>query len=194
MSEFQAEILELPAAMQDRMRGVSWHEELASPRLHELRLLLVPFVDFGGKSQLGQLITAEVLAKQVQTIFAELHAISFPIESMRPMIDFDGDDGRSMAANNSSCFNSRRIINTERISVHSYGAAIDINPVQNPVIRDGKHRPEAGGQFLDRTLIRPGMITSGCRALQIFGEAGWAWGGDWTEPKDYHHFYLPSYA
>ena len=194
MSSFQAETLEIPATMQERMRGTTWHEELPSPRLHELRLLLIPYLDFGGRDRLGQLVTAAPLAKQVHGIFAELRGIEFPIASMRPMIDFDGDDGRSMEANNSSCFNSRRIINTERISVHSYGAAIDINPIQNPVIRDGVHRPQDGGAYLDREQLRPGMIVSGCRALEIFGEAGWAWGGDWDNPKDYHHFYLPSFA
>jgi hypothetical protein len=194
MSPYQAETLEIPAAMQERMRGCTWHEELPSPRLHELRLLLIPYLDFGGQERLGQLVTATSLAEQVHAIFAELRRIEFPIESMRPMIEFDGDDGRSMEANNSSCFNSRRIINTERISVHSYGAAIDINPIQNPVIRDGVHRPQAGGAYLDREQLRPGMIVPGCRALQIFGDAGWAWGGDWDHPKDYHHFYLPSFA
>lgn len=194
MSHYQAEILEIPEPMRERMRGTTWHEELPSPRLEELRLLLIPYLDFGNKEQLGQLVTAEDLATQVQTIFAELFANEFPIDSMRPMIDFDGDDGRSMAANNTSCFNSRRIINTERISVHSYGAAIDINPVQNPIIRDGKHRPEAGGAYLDRTHLRPGMIVPGCKALEIFADAGWAWGGDWDHPKDYHHLYLASYA
>ncbi len=194
MTQFESETLELPQAMQERMRGVSWHEDIPSPRLNELRLLLIPFVDFDGRQKLGQLVTAEVLAEQIQAIFAALHTIDFPIESIRPMIDFAGDDGRSMAANNSSCFNSRRIINTERISVHSYGAAIDINPVQNPVIREGKHRPDAGAAYLDRQDLRPGMFVPGCDALQIFADAGWAWGGDWNEPKDYHHFYLPEYA
>jgi poly-gamma-glutamate synthesis protein (capsule biosynthesis protein) len=180
--------------MQERMRGVTWHEELPSPRLHELRLLLIPYLDFSGEEHLGQLVTSATLAQQVQSIFAALRAIEFPIASMRPMTEFDGDDGRSMAANNCSCFNSRRIINTDRISVHSYGAAIDINPIQNPVVRDGKHRPAAGGAFLDRSDIRPGMIVPGCAALQIFADAGWAWGGDWDHPKDYHHFYEPSFA
>lgn len=194
MSPYQAETLEIAASMQERMRGTTWHEELPSPRLHELRLLLIPYLDFGGRERLGQLVTAASLAQQVQSIFAQLRLIEFPIASIRPMIDFAGDDGRSMEANNSSCFNSRRIINTERISVHSYGAAIDINPIQNPVIRDGVHRPPAGSAYLDREDLRPGMIVPGCPALQIFAEAGWAWGGDWDNPKDYHHFYLPSFA
>ena len=194
MNQYRAEILEIPESMQERMRGTTWHEELPCPRLHELRLLLIPYLNFGGVHSLGQLVTGMALAEQVQDIFAELLSLEFPIASMRPMIDFDGDDGRSMAANNSSCFNSRRIINTDRISVHSYGAAIDINPVQNPVIRDGVVRPDEGRAYLDRDNLRPGMIVPQCTALQVFCDAGWAWGGEWDHPKDYHHFYLPSYA
>ncbi len=194
MNKHRAEILELPERMQERMRGTTWHEDLPCPRLHELRLLLIPYSNLGGVKCLGQLVTAAPLAEQVQSIFAQLQEIEFPIASIRPMIDFDGDDGRSMEANNSSCFNSRRIINSERISVHSYGAAIDINPVQNPVIRDGVHRPSAGAAYLDREHLRPGMIVAHCAALRVFSGAGWAWGGDWENPRDYHHFYLPSYS
>jgi poly-gamma-glutamate synthesis protein (capsule biosynthesis protein) len=179
--------------MQERMRGVTWHEELPSPRLHELRLLQIHFVDFEGIEKEGRLITSESLAEEVLSIFDKLHKIRFPIHSVRPLFEFDGDDGRSMAANNSSCFNSRAIINTDRISLHSYGAAIDINPVQNPVVRDGKHRPPEGVHYLDRTLGKPGMLTPDCEAVQVFASAGWKWGGEWDNPKDYHHFYEPSY-
>ena len=191
MSEAPCRILEIPAAMQEKMRGVTWHQELPSPRLHELRLLEIAFLDFDGNEQLGKLVTAASLAEQVISIFAALRVLDFPIASMRPMIDFDGDDGRSMAANNSSCFNSRRIINSDRISMHAYGAAIDINPVQNPVVRAGKHRPAAGAPYLDRENIRPGMFIPGCAALRVFADAGWQWGGNWDNPKDYHHFFTP---
>jgi poly-gamma-glutamate synthesis protein (capsule biosynthesis protein) len=187
-------ILEIPEAMQEQMRGVTWHAELPSPRLHELRLLEIPHIDFAGVERAGILITARALAEQILGIFSELRALDFPIASMRPMIDFDGDDGLSMAANNSSCFNSRRIINSDRISVHSYGAAIDINPVQNPVVRDGKHRPDAGAAYLDRENIRAGMFVEGGPAVQVFLDAGWKWGGHWDNPKDYHHFFEPSFA
>ena len=43
-----------------------------------------------------------------------------------------------MADNNSSCFNYRKIANSKIISMHSYGLAIDINPVQTPYIFDSK--------------------------------------------------------
>lgn len=178
--------------MKARMRGVTWHKELPSPGLDELRLLEIPYLDFAGAEQLGGLVTTSRLAEQILQIFARLRDIDFPIASIRPMVDFGGDDGLSMTANNSSCFNARRIMNSDRLSAHSYGSAIDINPVQNPVVRDGIVRPDLGARYLDRDDARPGMFVSGGAALEIFLDAGWKWGGDWTNPKDYHHFYLVS--
>ena len=45
---------------------------------------------------------------------------------------YDGDDDASMEANNTSAFNDRNVVGTQSLSMHAYGAAIDINPVQNP--------------------------------------------------------------
>ncbi len=184
-------ISELSLDLKTRMRGVTWHTDLPSPSLEDLRLLRIPFVDFEGRQQIGQLITVGDLAKQVLTIFSALHALAFPIASMHLMHKFRGDDGASMAANNSSCFNSRRIVNSTRVSLHALGRAIDINPVQNPVIRDGKVRPDAGLPYRDRTQQAMGMIHKGGEVVRVFAESGWKWGGDWKNPKDYHHFFLP---
>lgn len=177
--------------MQASMRGVTWHADLPCPALGELRLLDLPFVDFVGKEQRGQLITNALWADEVLDIFAKLWALRFPMHTLVPMTAFGGDDGLSMAANNSSCFNARRIKGTSRISAHSYGAAIDINPVQNPIIRDGHVLPAEGEAFTDREDLRPGMIVEGSEVLEVFLAAGWSWGGHWQNPLDYHHFYRP---
>ncbi len=188
----RARILELSSDIRERMIGVSWHEELPSPTLDELCLLQIPYKDFLGARQMGELVTVHPLAIQVVDIFARLFELSFPIHSMRLMHEFSGDDAASMAANNSSCFNSRRILNSNRISLHALGRAIDINPIQNPVIRDGVVRPDAGKRFCDRTLQEPGMFAGDCPATRAFLDAGWKWGGSWENPKDYHHFFRES--
>lgn len=182
-------ISELSLELRQAMKGVSWHEDLPSPTFDELRLLHVPYRNFSGEEHVGELITIRDLAPQVMDIFAGLFEIAFPIHSVRLMHEFAGDDGASMAANNSSCFNSRRIRNTNRISLHALGRAIDINPIQNPVIRDGVVRPDAGTRYCDRSLGEPGMFTPDGRATQVFLNAGWKWGGNWDNPKDYHHFF-----
>ncbi|MCP4447587.1 MAG: M15 family metallopeptidase [Myxococcales bacterium] len=185
-----ASISELSPALRDKMRGVSWHEDLPSPDFEELRLLQLPHVDFEGREHLGQLITVDVLAHEVVKIFAKLRERNFPIHSIRLMHCFEGDDEASMAANNSSCFNSRHIMGSTRVSLHTLGRAIDINPVHNPVVRDGVVRPDAGRAYCDRQKRRPGMFYSDCEHTAILIEAGWKWGGNWDSPKDYHHFFI----
>ena len=47
-------------------------------------------------------LKAQAIAGRVVTLLARLHAIGFPIASMRLVDDHDADDDRSMAAGNSS--------------------------------------------------------------------------------------------
>ena len=53
---------------------------------------------------------------------------------MRLIDDYGANDEKSMAANNTSAFNYRVISGTTKLSNHSYGMAIDINPRINPYI------------------------------------------------------------
>ena len=63
---------------------------------------------------------------------------------------FQGSDDASMAANNSSAFNFRRVQGTQVLSHHARGLAIDLNPVQNPVVDTFlAHGWHWGGHFDD---------------------------------------------
>jgi hypothetical protein len=74
-------------------------------------------------------------------------------------------------------------------SEHSYGRAIDINPVQNPYVSgDGTVSPPAGAGFTDRSRAAPGMIVADDAVVRAFAAIGWEWGGDWSSAKDYQHF------
>jgi D-alanyl-D-alanine carboxypeptidase len=95
-----------------------------------------------------------------------------------------------MEDNNSSGYNCRLIAGTTQPSRHASGLAIDINPVQNPYIVGGAVYPPAGIPYLDRTELRPGMLSDGGPVVQAFAKVGWRWGGHWQEPRDYHHFEL----
>jgi hypothetical protein len=102
---------------------------------------------------------------------------------------YDGDDDASLDANNTSAFNDRRVIGTESISMHAYGAAIDVNPVQNPAYdRVGGVRtlvPKSGAAYAARKPRRLGMAES---VMRIFAEHGFTvWGGRFRDP-DYQHF------
>ena len=97
-----------------------------------------------------------------------------------------------MEANNSSAFYARRVAGTTRWSNHSWGAAIDINPLLNPFSRKDFFTPKAGKRYLDRTLDEPGMITKESYIYKLFIEKGWQWGGECfyerDETIDRHHF------
>lgn len=101
-----------------------------------------------------------------------------------------------MADNNTSCFCHRPIEGSTIPSMHSYGLAIDINPVQNPFITfepGNEHNPiiepKEGWQFLNRHNQKPGMVED---VVSLFAEQGFVrWGGTWTTPIDFHHFEIP---
>ena len=101
---------------------------------------------------------------------------------------YGADDDRSMAADNTSAFNCRRVEQSTSWSQHAYGRAIDINPRENPYVLGGRVLPPAGRAFTDRSRRRKGMIPAGGVVVRAFASVGWAWGGSWTSPLDYQHF------
>ena len=153
-----------------------------------LTYLTITHVDFDGNDRIGHMIVAAEIGDEVLEIFREIYESHFPIYSIRLIDYFDAIDYYSLAANNSSAFNFRYIANTNVISRHGFGMAIDINPIQNPYVRGDVVLPEAGRAYLDRTDVRPGMIVAGCPVYQAFISRDWIWGGNWTLPRDYHHF------
>ena len=136
----------------------------------------------------GQLVVAERAAPAIVGALRGLFAARFPIRRMELVERYGADDRRSMAADNTSAFNCRRVEGSTSWSAHAYGLAIDINPLENPYIRHGQVLPPAGRAFLDRSRWRPGMIHAGDAVVRAFAAVGWPWGGAWHEPRDYQHF------
>jgi hypothetical protein len=187
-ARFDGDVEALPSAWQARMTGVSWRPDPRCPRFEDLSLLTMSHWDFGGAARTGQLVVAAALAPEVLAIFAGLFALGFPIARMEPVDAFGGDDDASMAADNTSAFNFRNIAGTALLSRHALGAAIDINPRENPMIVGDRICPPSGAAFTDRGALRPGMIVRPGPVVALFEARGWEWGGDWSAPKDYHHF------
>lgn len=182
----------LPLEMQATMveTGV-WHD-WCPVALEDLRLITATYIDFNGIThEDGQIVVHHTVAEGTDRLFARLYAEKFPIHSMRLMQEFYGDDEASMANNNTSAFNCRAIAGSSKISLHAYGLAIDINPVQNPCMTfDEEHHPTispvAGWEYMNRRNQKPGMIEPVITYVQ---EAGFPiWGGVWTYPIDYQHF------
>src|SRR5689334_6520357 len=113
--------------------------------MDELCLLRVRHVDFDGRDRDGELVVHVAWAEPVVRVFARLYEARFPVARIQLVDEYDADDERSMAANNTSAFNGREIARLPGVwSEHAYGRAIDINPVQNPYLVDGRVFPEAG--------------------------------------------------
>jgi len=152
--------------------------------LDTLALVDIAYISFDGKMHQGQLVVHKDLASEVRDIFAELLRFRFPIEKVVPIVAYDWDDDVSMADNNSSAFNYRKIFRTDRLSKHSHGYAIDLNPALNPQeLKDGLTLP-AG--FL-RDPSKPGTFLADSPAVHAFTSRGWDWGGNWQH-KDWQHF------
>ena len=157
-----------------------------------LELLRLSYVGFDHRAHRGSIIVNKAVVAPVIAIFSRLYSERFPIESMEPEDAFHGSDPASMAADNTSGFNCRYAVapGPPQWSVHAYGEAIDVNPVQNPYIEDGKVQPSTGKAFLNRADIRPGMATPNGDLVGAFHSQGWYWGGRWQNSPDYQHFSL----
>jgi hypothetical protein len=188
---FLYQVQPLSNKAQKRMLNTTWHAGCPVP-LSDLVSVQVRYWDFQQKNHMGELIVNKKLAMEVVDIFRGLYYQHFPIASMLPMEAFAGDDQKAMAANNSSMFDCRVMTADHlKFSRHSYGAAIDINPWQNPYVEGSEVKPPQGRNYLRRLYLVPGMIGPDTAIYDLFKQKGWVWGGDWTEPKDYQHFEKP---
>ncbi len=165
----------------------SWRPGCPVPR-RDLRLVRITHWGFDGRARPGELVVHATEAERIRHVFADLFGAQFPIEQVRLVDEFGGDDDRSMAANNTSGFNCRRAYGSTRWSQHAYGRALDINPVQNPYVTGGGAvLPPAGREFVRRDGSRQGLITARGPVVTAFARVGWRWGGAWSNP-DYQHF------
>ncbi len=180
----------------EMMLNEVWKED-CPVGLDRLRLVTFSYFDFKGEEYTdGELVVLDAVAVRVIQIFKELYEIRFPLAQAKRIEIYKGCDETSMAQNNTCAFNHRPIVGGSLISIHSYGLAIDINPIQNPYVgfKDEAARargqlrilPAEGRDYLNRTKIRPGMVEP---IVNIFKRNGFSiWGGDWNDPLDWQHF------
>ena len=155
------------------------------------RMIGVLYYSFDGKVHKGQIVIEQRLVKDVREVFRVILNSGFPVQSVIPISDdrffkngeWNSDD-QSMLSNNTSGFNYRTVTGGKKLSKHSYGFAIDINPVQNPYFKGKVVLPE--GAIYNPS--KPGTLTSDCVVVKTFIRLGWDWGGNWKSLKDYQHF------
>ena len=187
---FRWEAAAIPAAVRNEMAGVSMHPGCEEVITYDaLRLVVLTHRGFDGRLHRGELVVHRDAVAGLRSVFATIYERDFPLQSVRRVDHYGGSDDRSMAANNTSAFNCRRVAGTTRWSEHATGRAIDLNPVQNPYVSaSGAVSPPAGRDYTNRSNVRPGMIVEGDAVVRAFDAIGWGWGGRWTNSKDYQHF------
>lgn len=158
-----------------------WHQIISQ----DIISIEVPFIDFQGEKKQGIIEVHKLITNEISQIFSDIATHNFPIYSILPIDKFDYDDNKSMQANNSSAFNFRFIVWSNSLSKHAYWFAVDINPIQNPYIKNEIILPEVSKWVYDTT--KKWTITK--EIASIFQDHGWIRWWDREKPYlDYHHF------
>lgn len=183
---------EVPDSIWHRMQGRSYPEGCDVPR-SDLRFLRLSHYDFNSRVHIGEMVCNRLIAEDLLYIFRKLYEAQYPIASIRLIDEYEASDARSMADNNTSCFCYRRIAGSQKLSKHSRGMAVDVNPLYNPClyVRSGKVLPPEGEPYAHRRSSRtdiPGKIDTADLCYRLFIERGFRWGGSWRSLKDYQHF------
>ena len=173
-----------------RMQGKSFKQNCTMPRA-SLRYLRVLHRNTEGKTQLGEIVCNQSIANDLLDIFRKLYEAGYKIERITLIDDYNADDETSMRANNTSCFNFRVVSGTTKLSKHSQGLAIDINPLYNPYIHlnNGKVEPATGKPYAYNRAnlrnVKVPIIDTKDLCYRLFIQHGFRWGGAWKTVKDY---------
>jgi hypothetical protein len=182
---FQASVQPLPAALRSELVAIHlWHPG-CPVALSQLRLLTVTYRGFDGHSHTGRLVVNAAAATPLQTVFRRLYELRFPIREMEPLHPV-GDDTASFECRDAAPSPCPGTAPTGHWSEHAYGEAVDVNPVENPYTGCGITKEPASIPYLNRSVLRPGMVSPA--VVAAFASVGWGWGGSWTGTQDYMHF------
>ena len=184
-------ISEIPDTIFEFMQGRSYKADCTIPR-SDLRYLIILHRNMDGQAVVGELVVNKEISADILDIMRELYELNYPIEQVRLVDYYEGDDELSMPANNSSAFNWRtQTGSSAKISKHATGMAIDINPLYNPYYRFpyvNETVSPGGDLYMDRMWEFPFKIDEDDDCYRIFTEHGFKWGGSWNSLRDYQHF------
>ena len=173
-------IIDSDYTLEEALQGIT----IPASIKNKLDLVTVNYYGYDGLLHKGQMIVDKITKEDITEIFKLIEKIKFPVEKVVPIAEYKWSDDRSMLENNASLFNYRFVSGSKILSMHAMGMAIDINPKQNPYIKNGKSSP-AGSHYEINTI---GTIGPESQLVKAFKKRGWIWGGDWKSLKDYQHF------
>ena len=200
--EYEIHMIEENNEIFNRINGKSYVKN-PDISIDELRYIKLNYYDFNNNICYGELIVNESIVEDIVYIFSELFINKYQIHSIKLIDEYEAEnqneaDYKSMLDNNTSSFNYRIIKNTNDLSYHAYGLAIDINPLNNPYIININGKLDYDSltkeelyYAMNRDENIPHVITHNDLVYKLFIERGFEWGGDWN-PKykslDYQHF------
>ena len=164
--------------------------------IDKIALINIDYRGFNDQIYPGQIIIHKDLVHSIRKIFKRiLLETKFPLTSLFPISMFN--ENSPSKVNNSGAFEWRFVFNSDEISDHSFGAAIDLNPLINSwkevhsikFHKDPRVRKNSVKFCYDSK--RRGTLRANSDVVKIFKEEGWKWGGDWENSKDWMHFYRP---
>jgi hypothetical protein len=195
LAPFHSSVQPLPQPVQAQLKTEGFWHSTCPVGLSDLRLLTVSNWGFDGRVHSGQLIVNAGAAGSLARVFGRLYRLHFPIRHLRLDDMYGPTRGRPRDGDVSGSFDCRQAVpspctggkGTGTWSMHAYGLAVDVNPVENPYVGCGQSRDPKAKRFFDRSHHRKGMVTR--KAIAAFASIGWGWGGAWAgNTKDYMHF------
>ena len=193
---FHSSITPVPAPVRAEVTASHHYYSACPVPFSQLRVLTVTYWGWDGRThQGGQILTNEVSAPGLATVFRKLYALRFPIRHMSLANEYGPSNLQPKDGDFTYSFSCRQAVpspctggtGTGSWSMHAYGEAVDLNPVENPYVGCGMTRDPTALSYVKRSPIRKGMITPA--VLAAFESVGWAWGGAWAgSTKDYMHF------
>ena len=191
---FHTSVQPLSSQQRADLNGPSWHRG-CPVALSDLRLLRVTHWGFDGRAHTGQLVVNERFAIPLSRVFRRLYELRFPIRHMSFADAYGPSGSRPADGDVTASFECRQAVpspctggtGTGSWSMHAYGEAVDLNPVENPYVGCGMTRDPSARRYLNRSRHLRGMVTPA--VVRAFKSIGWGWGGTWSgSTKDYMHF------
>jgi hypothetical protein len=124
--------------------------------IDKLTLVKVNYRGFDNQIHQGQIVIHKYLENSIQKIFQKIFTeTNFPITSVFPISMFNWNSSSKL--NNCGAFDWRYVDGNDEISDHAFGAAIDINTVPNPYIKEGlqsrPYDPNKKGTLHDKSDV-----------------------------------------
>ena len=139
---FHASTQALPAPVRTQLKAEGFWRASCPVGLSDLRLLTVSHWDFDGRAQTGQLVVNARAAGPLKRAFRTLYALHFPIRHLQLADMYGPTRDRPRDGDVSGSFDCRQAVpspctggsGTGTWSMHAYGLAVDVNPVENPYV------------------------------------------------------------